>query len=95
MKKTILVAALFVASTAVAATAFHPRATQQPGGGFSVDLPIIRRVRGATTTFTTALDITNNSPQQTDVKYSSARGWIRTAFRIARDSLRVRQSSFR
>jgi hypothetical protein len=69
MKKTIFVAAFFIASAAVAATTFHPRVTQQPGGGFSVDLPIVGRVVGATTTFTTALDITNNSPQQTDVEF--------------------------
>ena len=38
------------------------------GGGFSVDLPIVGRVHGATTFFT-ALDITNNSTQSTDVEF--------------------------
>ena len=49
----------------------HPfaiRATDA-GGGFSVDLPVVGRVIGATTTFTTALDITNNSSQSTDVDF--------------------------
>lgn len=47
---------------------FAIRPTQQ-GGGFSVDLPVVGRVRGATTTFFTALDISNNSPQSTDVEF--------------------------
>lgn len=58
-----------------AVLAIHPlshhfvvRATQQ-GGGFSVDLPIVGRVHGATTTFITALDITNNTSQPTDVDF--------------------------
>ncbi len=44
----------------------------QAGGGFSVDLPIVGRVRGASTTFFTALDITNNTAKATDVVFS----WI-------------------
>ena len=38
------------------------------GGGFSVDLPVVGRVHGATAFFT-ALDITNNSNQSTDVEF--------------------------
>jgi len=38
-------------------------------GAFSVDLPIVTRARGATTTFYTSIDITNNAPQPTDVGY--------------------------
>lgn len=37
--------------------------------GFSVDLPIVTRAQGATTTFYTSIDITNNAPQTTDVNY--------------------------
>ena len=77
MKKIVFIAALFIAPIAFGATLsirplthpVHPRVTQQQGGGFSVDLPIVGRVRGATTTFTTALDITDNSPQSTDVEF--------------------------
>jgi hypothetical protein len=47
---------------------FSIRPTQQ-GGGFSVDLPIVGHVHGATTTFSTSLDITNNTPQATDVEF--------------------------
>lgn len=38
-------------------------------GAFSVDLPIVTRAQGATTTFYTSIDITNNAPQPTDVTY--------------------------
>lgn len=38
-------------------------------GAFSVDLPIVTRAQGATTTFYTSIDITNNAPQPTDVSY--------------------------
>src|SRR5204862_8045667 len=44
----------------------------QAGGGFSVDLPIVGRVRGVSTTFFTALDVTNNTAMATDVVFS----WI-------------------
>jgi hypothetical protein len=47
---------------------FSVRATQT-GNGFSVDLPIVGHVHGATTTFSTSLDITNNTPQPTDVEF--------------------------
>ena len=56
-----------------ATLAIHPLAhpfsirTTEQGGGFSVDLPVVGRVQGATTTFFTALDITNNNAQPTDV----------------------------
>ena len=36
---------------------------------FSVDLPIVTRAQGATTTFYTSIDITNNAPQPTDVAF--------------------------
>ena len=38
-------------------------------GAFSVDLPIVTRAQGATTTFYTSIDITNNAAQATDVSY--------------------------
>jgi hypothetical protein len=38
-------------------------------GAFSVDLPIVTHARGATTTFFTSIDITNNAPQPTDVSF--------------------------
>ena len=40
------------------------------GGGFSVDLPVVARTRGFSTTFFTSLDITNNTAQPTDVDFS-------------------------
>ena len=58
-------------SLIVATTLPHPvhrRAVGNAAGGFSVDLPIVGRVHGATTFFT-ALDITNNSNQPTDVEF--------------------------
>jgi hypothetical protein len=39
------------------------------GGGYSVDLPIVARVRGFSTRFFTSLDITNNTAQPTDVDF--------------------------
>jgi hypothetical protein len=39
------------------------------GGGFSVDLPVVARARGFSTTFFTSLDITNNTAQPTDVDF--------------------------
>ena len=47
---------------------FEVRVTGQ-GGGFSVDLPIVTRVRGVSTTFFTSLDITNNTAQPTGVDF--------------------------
>lgn len=38
-------------------------------GAFSVDLPIVTRARGASTTFYTSIDITNHAPQPTDVSF--------------------------
>src|SRR4051794_31701155 len=58
-------------SILVSATLAHPvhrRAVGNAAGGFSVDLPIVGRVHGATTFFT-ALDVTNNSNQPTDVEF--------------------------
>jgi len=36
---------------------------------FTVDLPVVTHVQGATTVFYTSIDITNNAPQTTDVSY--------------------------
>lgn len=66
-----MTAAVAGAATLALRPLSHPftiRTTQQ-GGGFTVDLPIAGSVRGASTTFFTALDITNNSPQPTDVEF--------------------------
>jgi len=60
----------------------QPRAVQT-GGGFSVDLPIVGRVRNATTTFFTALDITNNTSSTTDVVFT----WIPADGGAARSGL--------
>lgn len=72
----LLLAAPFIAPRAGAATLSirplsHPFAVRlvQQGGGFSVDLPIVGNVQGATAFFT-SLDVTNNSPQPTDVEFS-------------------------
>lgn len=59
-----------------AVLAIHPLAhrpairTLDSGGGFSVDLPVVGRVQGATTTFFTSLDISNNTAQTTDVEFA-------------------------
>lgn len=76
MRRSFVLALFLLAPMAGAATIsirplskpFHIRATAQ-GGGFSVDLPVVGRVHGATTTFITALDITNNTAQPTDVEF--------------------------
>src|SRR5512140_1404067 len=39
------------------------------GGGFSVDLPVVVRTPGVSTTFFTSLDITNNTNQPTEVEF--------------------------
>jgi len=39
------------------------------GAGFSVDLPIVARARGFSTTFFTSLDITNNTAEPTGVDF--------------------------
>lgn len=58
-----------------AVLSIHPLAHQfsirpvQQGGGFSVDLPVVGHVHGATATFSTSLDITNNTSQPTDVEF--------------------------
>ncbi len=67
MKRASFALLIFLALP-IAAAPRNIRATQT-GGGFSVDLPIVGRVRGATTTFFTALDITNNTPQSTNVEF--------------------------
>ena len=38
-------------------------------GAFTVDLPVVTHVQGATTIFYTSIDITNNTAQPTDVSY--------------------------
>jgi hypothetical protein len=43
--------------------------SQAEGAGFSVDLPVVARTRGFSTTFFTSLDITNNTSQPTDVDF--------------------------
>jgi len=59
-----------------AVLAIHPLAHRSPirvldqGGGFSVDLPVVGRVQGATTTFFTSLDISNNTAQSTEVDFA-------------------------
>ncbi|HKB80762.1 MAG TPA: hypothetical protein VKH35_13700 [Thermoanaerobaculia bacterium] len=76
MRRLILLAACIVAPMAGASTLsirplthrFALRATEQ-GGGFSVDLPIVGRVQGSSTDFSTSLDVTNNTPQSTDVEF--------------------------
>ncbi len=52
--------ALLLITCFVAASAF---------GTFSVDLPVVTHVAGATTTFYTSMDITNNTAQPTGVNY--------------------------
>jgi len=79
MKTLIAALSLAVAASAHAATLriapldhrMQPRVTQS-GEGFSVDLPIVGRVRGAATTFFTSIDVTNNTSSSTDVVFS----WI-------------------
>ncbi len=59
-----------------AVLAIHPLAHRVPirvtdqGGGFSVDLPVVGRVQGASATFITSLDISNNTAQSTDVEFA-------------------------
>jgi hypothetical protein len=48
---------------------FTPRVLDS-GSGYSVDLPVVGTVHGATATFFTALDVTNNSSSPTDVELS-------------------------
>lgn len=61
-------ALLFSLMVTTLAHPVHRRAVGNAAGGFSVDLPIVGRVHGATTFFT-ALDVTNNSNQPTDVEF--------------------------
>ena len=76
MKRLLAAAALLIAPFATAATLrvqplshpFEVRLTGQ-GGGFSVDLPIVGNVHGATADFFTALDVTNNSAESTGVEF--------------------------
>jgi hypothetical protein len=64
------------AAILAAILAIHPLAHRAPirtldsGGGFSVDLPVVGRVQGATTTFFTSLDISNNTAQSTEVDFA-------------------------
>ena len=79
--KTVIAAFSFAAVAAIAPAAtlrvtplaqpMRPRVAQA-GGGFSVDLPIVGRVRGVSTTFFTSLDVTNNTSSSTDVVFT----WI-------------------
>jgi len=90
-------ALLFGSSLATAATlhirplAERPRPrVLQGGNGFSVDLPIVGRVRGASTTYFTALDITNNTPAATDVEFT----WIPADGSAARSGLLTTLNGF-
>jgi hypothetical protein len=73
----ILIGAMLVIGPATNAAQLAVRPLARPfraitvgqGGGFSVDLPIVSRVHGATANFYTALDVTNNSVQPTDVEF--------------------------
>jgi hypothetical protein len=78
MKRTLSFMALaFVLAPAAQARTLHAEHQAKPfmirvtdqGGGFSVDLPIVGRVRGVSTTFFTALDVTNNSAQPASVDF--------------------------
>jgi hypothetical protein len=78
MKRTLtLVAIAFALAPAAHARTVHVAPLARPfmirvtdqGGGFSVDLPIVGRVHGVSTTFFTALDITNNTAQPTGVDF--------------------------
>jgi hypothetical protein len=79
MKRTLILLAIAAAALAPAAEARNLKAaslsrpfairTTDTGNGFSVDFPIVGRVRGASTTFFTALDITNNTSQPTNVDF--------------------------
>jgi hypothetical protein len=79
MKRTLILAAIAAAALTPAAHArnlkvaslSHPFAirTTATGAGFSVDFPIVGRVRGASTTFFTSLDVTNNTALPTDVDF--------------------------
>jgi hypothetical protein len=79
MKTFLTALSLAVAASAPAATLhiaplerrMQPRAVQS-GNGFSVDLPVVGRVRGVSTTFFTSLDVTNNTSSSTDVAFT----WI-------------------
>lgn len=79
MKRTLILIAIAAAALTPAAHArdlkvtslsrpFMIRATDS-GAGFSVDFPIVGRVRGVSTTFLTSLDITNNTARPTDVDF--------------------------
>ena len=79
MKRTLILMAITAAALTPAAHArnlqvislsrpFMIRATDT-GAGFSVDFPIVGRVRGASTTFFTSLDITNNTARPTEVDF--------------------------
>lgn len=76
MRRALTAAALFIApllngATLSIQTLSHPFVVHpvQQGGGFSVDLPIVGNVHGVTADFFTALDITNNSAQTTQVEF--------------------------
>jgi hypothetical protein len=89
--KSLIAVLLFAAATAAPAATLNvrslahrvpPRAAQS-GSGFSVDLPIVGRVRGVSTTFFTALDVTNNTSSPTDVDFT----WIPADGSAARSGL--------
>lgn len=77
MRRLSIVSALVLMAASAGAATLAPRPlshrfTIRPldtGGGFTVDLPIVGSVQGATTTFFTALDISNNTAQSTNVEF--------------------------
>jgi hypothetical protein len=79
MKRTLLLMAIAAAALAPVAQARNFKAatlsrpfiirTTDTGAGFSVDFPIVGRVHGVSTTFFTALDLTNNTNQPVDVDF--------------------------
>jgi len=91
MKTLITAISLTIAAATIQAATLtvHPLSVRmkpravQTGSGFSVDLPIVGRVRNATTTFFTALDVTNNTSSSTDVVFT----WIPADGGAARSGL--------
>lgn len=79
MKRTLILLAIAAAALTPAAYARNLKITSlsrpfmirvtDTGAGFSVDFPIVGRVRGTSTTFITSLDVTNNTAQPADVDF--------------------------
>jgi hypothetical protein len=79
MKRTLILIAIAAAALTTSAQARNLKVaslsrpfvirTTDTGAGFSVDFPVVGHVHGASTTFLTSLDITNNTAQPTDVDF--------------------------